>query len=302
MKPRWRRLGRIFKAEGQRPWMASHTADPVAMRLGENLYRIYFATRDASNHPSIAFVEIDIDSPTQVLRISENPVLTRGSTGFFDDNGVYPSCFIEEGGELLMLYTGRMNHENRRYGMAIGLAESRDGGLTFRRRSLAPLLDRGPHDPWAVGTPWVMREESFWRMWYLSGIGWNDTDGTSRYHIKQAVSHDMMSWRRSGHVSIDFMGGETNIARPTLLFLDGAWHMWFAKMALGRYDIGYATSLDGEKWNRRDDELGLVGSGEGWDGASVAYPACFRHEDKIYLLYSGEGFGREGFGIAVLEQ
>jgi hypothetical protein len=33
----------------------------------------------------------------------------------------------------------------------------------------------------------------------------------------------------------------------------------------------------------------------------VEYPWVFRHEGATYMLYNGNGYGRTGFGIAVLE-
>jgi hypothetical protein len=42
---RWRKLGRLFRAEGQRPFMASHASCPMAQPLGGDLFRIWFAPR-----------------------------------------------------------------------------------------------------------------------------------------------------------------------------------------------------------------------------------------------------------------
>jgi hypothetical protein len=33
----------------------------------------------------------------------------------------------------------------------------------------------------------------------------------------------------------------------------------------------------------------------------IEYPCVFDHGGRRYLLYSGNGFGKAGFGIAVLE-
>jgi len=31
----------------------------------------------------------------------------------------------------------------------------------------------------------------------------------------------------------------------------------------------------------------------------VEYPFVFRHNDQIYMLYNGNGYGKTGFGLAV---
>jgi hypothetical protein len=33
----------------------------------------------------------------------------------------------------------------------------------------------------------------------------------------------------------------------------------------------------------------------------LCYPHVFRCEGRVYMLYNGNAFGRDGFGVAVLE-
>ncbi len=33
----------------------------------------------------------------------------------------------------------------------------------------------------------------------------------------------------------------------------------------------------------------------------IEFPFVFDHKDKRYLLYAGNGFGKTGFGLAILE-
>jgi len=42
-------------------------------------------------------------------------------------------------------------------------------------------------------------------------------------------------------------------------------------------------------------------SESGWDSESVEYPNVFDYRGAKYMLYNGNGYGRTGFGIAVLE-
>ena len=65
------------------------------------------------------------------------------------------------------------------------------------------------------------------------------------------------------------------------------------------YRIGYATSRDGLRWQRDDASAGIDVADSGWDSEELAYPSVFRHDGRMHMLYSGNGFGREGFGIAV---
>jgi hypothetical protein len=38
-----------------------------------------------------------------------------------------------------------------------------------------------------------------------------------------------------------------------------------------------------------------------WDSDMTEYPCVFGHGGQRFLLYSGDGYGRTGFGLAVLE-
>ena len=45
----WRKLGRVFAADGRHDWMHSHAANPVAEHRGGDDFRIYFGCRDRQN-------------------------------------------------------------------------------------------------------------------------------------------------------------------------------------------------------------------------------------------------------------
>ena len=75
--------------------------------------------------------------------------------------------------------------------------------------------------------------------------------------------------------------------------------MWYCHRGL-TYRIGYAESRDGIHWNRLDHLSGIDVSQDGWDSEMIEYPFVFDHKGKRYMLYAGNGFGKTGFGIAVL--
>jgi hypothetical protein len=68
------------------------------------------------------------------------------------------------------------------------------------------------------------------------------------------------------------------------------------------YRLGYAWSRDGRRWTRDDREAGIDVSAAGWDAEMQCYPHVFWCDDQAYLLYNGNAFGRDGFGVAVLER
>lgn len=299
---KWRKLGLIFRPDGHLPWMQSHATSPFAWPLGGPRFRIYFSSRDGRNRAHLGFIEIDITAPDRILRITEKPVLAPGPLGFFDDHGVYGRCLVEVNGKLHLYYLGwNPGLTPPVFYSSIGLAVSEDGGETFRRHSAAPILERSPVDPWCTLLPFVRYEAGQWRMWYASGLGWREEAGAlqSIYHIKYADSADGLSWRRDGRVCIELGPGETNVAHPCVVSDGDGYAMWYSHNAGAGYRIGWATSPDGLVWQRRDGDVGIGVSDEGWDSEMICQPFVFSHAGRRYMLYNGNGYGRDGIGLAV---
>lgn len=297
----WERLGRVYKAEGQEDWLHSHTAMPMALVMQDRV-RIFFGSRCARNRPYISWIEIDPeDCNITILSRAGSPSLCPGDRGMFDDNGCYPGNLVEVDDTVRLYYMGRSNGEEPLYYMGIGLAESRDGGETFSRYSRAPILGRSDSDPWMTTTPWVMPGDP-WVMYYCSGIGWAPPPAVkSYYHIKRATSDDGVKWHPDPSPVISLTPGESNIAAPTVWVEGGSFHMLYAKVeeAHGTYSLGYATSEDNDSWRRRDETLTLDAPPAGaWDSEAQCYPCVFFYKGQQYLLYSGNGLGKEGIGLA----
>lgn len=300
---KWTKLGLVFSPSGMRPWMRSHAALPLALRIAEGRYRVYFASRDERNRSHIGWVELEVADGARVAQLADQAALAPGPAGAFDQDGVYPASVVRSGDRLLLYYAGWTAQSPRpRFTAAVGLAESRDGGLTFSRVSAEPVLaPGGEHDRFLVTSPCVLLEGSRWRMWYVSGFAWREEAAKlqSYYDIKYAESDDGVDWRRDGTVCIGLRQDETNVARPCVLPVDAGYRMWYAFTRGGPYRIGYSESQDGLSWRRLDDHAGIEPDGTAWDSNAQAYPWVFEEAGNLYMLYNGNDFGREGFGLAV---
>jgi hypothetical protein len=42
-------------------------------------------------------------------------------------------------------------------------------------------------------------------------------------------------------------------------------------------------------------------SDQGWDAEMIEYPFILDHQGERYMLYNGNGYGKTGFGLAILE-
>ena len=299
---RWTKRGRIFEPAGQAPWIVTHAALAVVDPIDQG-YRVYFCSRDQHGRSQIGYGHLTIeDSVTRLDRISPAAVLRPGPLGAFDDAGVTSACLVHHSGRSLLYYTGWSRGVSVPFYLQIGVAVSEDDA-EYRRISLAPLLDRSAVDPYLTASPWIIVEGSLWRMWYVSGTGWENVDGQIRhsYHIRYAESHDGLFWTRTGVVCIDYAAGEFAFGRPCVIFDKelGRYRMWYSVRG-DTYRLGYAESDDGIVWERRDWDAGLSPSADGWDSEMLTYPVVFDDRGTLHMLYNGNGYGRTGIGMATL--
>ena len=124
-----------------------------------------------------------------------------------------------------------------------------------------------------------------------------------------ASSKDGINWSKHGKDLIpDKLGSQECQACPDVSYRNGIYHMFFSyrdihnyKSKCGGYRIGYASSSNMKDWIRNDDQVNLSLSKSGWDSEMINYPHLFRLNNRSYMMYQGNGMGRTGFGLAVLE-
>ncbi len=309
----WEKRGLIFAPKYQDGWMCSHAQVPLTDIISDQVIRIYFGTRDNLNRTRPTYIEVNANQPERILYAHDQPVMEIGALGSFDDCGVMPSQILNVGGVKYLLYTGWNTSTTVPYRNSIGLASSDDDGQTFTRLYQGPILDRTHNEPHFCATPFVLIENGIWRMWYLSCTKWMIYDNRPEpfYHIKYAESADGTHWNRSGRVCIDFKDSdEGGLARPTIIKDDDGYKMWYCYRGSRSYRtdmsqsyrVGYAESDDGIYWQRNDDKTGIDTSVNGWDSEMIAYPFVYCYSNKKYMLFNGNGFGKSGFGYAVLAE
>ena len=282
--------------------MKTHAAVPVAESLGEGQFRVYFNSRDIENKSYTGFVEIDIERPHEILKVSDTPVLKPGALGEFDDSGAMATWLANYNGQRFLYYIGWNLGVTVPFRNSIGLSVSA-GEESFKRYSEGPIVDRSMSEPHFCASCCVIPGDDIWRMWYLSCTGWGISGGKPehKYHIKYAESKDGIHWQRDGIIAIDFESDEEYaISRPSVIFDNGIWKMWYSYRG-GSYRIGYAESVDGINWDRRDASVGISVSTSGWDSEMIEYPFVFDHNGERYMLYNGNEYGKTGFGLAQLE-
>lgn len=303
---KWKKLGRVFETVSNGSWKVTHAAVPTVELLSGDIYRVYFGTRNHENQASISFFDYNLKT-FKVVHEASFPVLTPGKLGTFDDSGVLPSWILTVDGRKYLYYIGWNLGVTVPFRNFTGLAIQEKGSEIFRRVSEAPVADRDQHDPYFFTNACVKVEKGIWKMWYLSSVGWDGESGNAipKYHLKYDESLDGVKWSRNPTVAIDFEHpGEHAISRPCVLKNQETYQMWYSYRSSPNgktYRIGYAESTDGKNWKRLDESVGLSVSKEGWDSEMIEYPFVLDHGGQRFMFYNGNGYGKTGIGLAVLE-
>ncbi|RFZ02249.1 hypothetical protein DSM43518_05066 [Mycobacterium marinum] len=299
----WRKLGRVFVPSGELDWARTHAAQPVPEWIDGDIFRIYFSTRDDQNRSSIGCVVVDLAAGGKVLEISSKPVLCPGDLGMFDDCGVSMGSVVRVGDTRFLYYMGWNLAVTVPWKNAIGLAVS-EAGSPFERWSRFPVVALDEQDPYSISYPWVIRDDGKYRMWYGSNVRWdrNTTNMDGLPHvIKNAESIDGIHWEKRDQVAIQAAGNDDiAAARPCVVREARLYRMWFCARG-AEYRVYSAISQDGLTWQPLGKDEGITVSPDSWDSVSIGYPCVFDHGGQRFLLYSGDGYGRTGFGLAVLD-
>ena len=301
----WRKLGRVYVADGESEWAATHAYCPTSVLLDEDRIRVFVAFLDRERVGRVGYVDVDAAEPTNVLSVSQDPVLDLGAPGMFDDNGVTPLSASRHGNEIRLYYAGWQLGVKVRYFLFLGLAMSTDGGESFQRQQSVPVLDRSDSEPVVRSSAHVREAGDRWQMWYAAGNSWRDIDGKQvpTYSMRYLESSDGIDWPGRGEDCLDLEGDdEYGFARPCVLEEDGKWRMWFSVRTVSKgYRLGYAESDDGRIWERKDGEAGIDVAKDGWDSEMIGLACVQPTSHGTYLFYNGNNHGETGFGVAIAE-
>lgn len=311
----WEKLGQIFNPYKMRPkpWMMEYAQVPSTL-VFKDFVRIYFTCRPLQGDNGMyisysGFIDVKRTNLFEIINISEKPLFELGGLGSFDEHGAMVCSVVNNQNIYNAYYVGWSRQDSVPYNCAIGLAISKDG-INFQKIGRSgPLISASINEPFLLGCPRVSIIDRTWHMWYLSGEKWIEFEGRkeSIYSIRHAISKDGLEWVRDGISIISKLYDDECLTSPCVFSHNGLYHMFFTtrrgfdfRNKERGYRIGYAFSKDLMSWERDDSKSGISVSQLGWDSEMVCYPHVFDLDGKMYLLYCGNYFGKEGFGIAEL--
>ena len=313
----WKKLGKVFTPQDVqgRSWLKEFAQAPSVL-IFDDFVRVYFSCRPPADPNGqyvsySAFVDLDRADLFKVRRVSEQPILSLGGMGEFDEFGTYPVSVIRNNDQVWAYYAGWTRCESVPFNVAIGMGKSQDGGLTFIKSGTGPILSYSPEEPFVLSGPKVRRFNDVWYLWYIAGRKWKLIDGKAEpvYKIRMASSSDGIHWNKANKDLIPSRIEEDEAqASPDVFFANGKYHMFFCYRYSSHfrgkengYRIGYASSTNLTDWVRDDTKAGIDVSEEGWDSEMISYPHVFELDGEIFMVYLGNQVGRHGFGLAILE-
>ena len=312
----WEKLGKIFDPTrvADRPWLREFAQAPSVVEL-EDCLRVFFSCRPGPDKHGqyvsySAWVDLDKSNLRSVIRVAEQPVLSLGDTGSFDEFGTYPISVLRDDSGLRAFYAGWTRCESVPFNVAIGSAISHDDGASFEKLGRGPTLSYSLNEPFILSGPKIRKFNNIWYLFYIAGRKWKLVEERPEpvYKIRMAVSSDGLNWSKVDKDLIDSrIESDEAQASPDVFFSNGRYHMFFCYRFSTHYRghergyrIGYASSQDLINWHRDDAKAGLTVSEEGWDSEMVSYPHLFAVNGATYMAYLGNEVGRFGFGLAKL--
>jgi len=303
----WNKLGLVKSFVGEFPWSKTHATIPTPYLVNADVIRVFTSSMDGQGRCRPSYVDVSSSNPLEIVSYSREPIMDLGAPGDFDDNGVVCLSIISpEHGKLWMYYAGFEICQNIRYRIFTGLAISEDNGVSFKRLSRVPVLDRSDSESFFRCGSFVMFDKGKYRLWYVAGNSWTEINGKSMpvYDLRYQESNNGIDWDPLGTISLPITNkDEHGFGRPWIVKeSENSYKLFYSirSRSLSSYKLGYAESNNGINWERKDELMGLGLSSEGFDSKGIMYSSIININERMYCFYNGNNFGEDGFGIAEL--
>ena len=288
-------------------WSKSHAQVPRYLILQDKIL-VYFATRGEpdlnGNYKSyIGGITLDKQNPYKVLSRNNVPVFSPGNNDTFYQHGVMPGHVEIDGNRVNLYFTGWSRQvEKYPYETWIGKVTSFNLGQTFDDNTVQKIISKSDDNKYLSNGPHIYWDDETCshNILYASGDDWIYDNGRweSVYSLKMSPLKNLKcikkmtaynlnvcenapyTFKNNGHTHCMFS------VRSSLNFRDG-----------NGYKLNVGTILGG----KINDVHELVFDHlAGWCDEMQCYASVLSLASRQYVLFSGNYFGREGFGIGEL--
>ena len=299
---KWKKLGKIFEIDekNKKNWNASHSANPVCIKLNSDEIRVYFSTRDTEGKSNVGSFDYSMKE-NKIIDINEKPVMLHGSGEEVDSSGIGIGNIIEILDEKYMYYMAWQVPQGQHWRGDVARAKLDLENNVMVRDDDFLMTVNNDIDKVSLSYPFLIKENNSYYMWYGSTDTWDFGNGEMLHIINLAISEDGEKFDKRKKCIPYEIGKAQAFSRPVVIKWKDKWRMWYSYRGnKDKYKIGYAETDNLDKWEVK--ESNFYCSESGWDSEMVCYPYVFEYNDKLYMLYNGNGYGKTGIGLAVLEE
>tara|TARA_B100001939_G_scaffold727_1_gene685 strand:- start:1714 stop:2646 length:933 start_codon:yes stop_codon:yes gene_type:complete len=299
-KQAWVKVGNIFDPASFNldPNLESYAANPVAVRLKDSIFRVFYSGRNKHNKSSIGAIDIDLET-FKVLKVFKKPLATFGITPNFYSDGISLGNFFQLDEKKILTFMGWSEVTENSWKGSIGYILL-DNNLLIKEIFPNPVLSPNDSiDPVSLSYPCVVKSEQIY-MWYGSTSIDENSTNSFRHKIHLAVSNDGTNWLKKGAIKFLDHKKEYLYSRPTTIVINNSFLMWYSyRLPYSKYyKIGFSKSTNGFEWSDAKDSSCFEKSDEGWDSEMIEYPYALKYKGKIFIFYNGNNYGQSGIGIA----
>lgn len=297
-------IGNIYKPPFDGSWKDNSALTPTPFLLDLETIRIFTSFRDPSGTGRIGFIDVSAHDPSLIKNISEEPVVDIGEPGCFDDNGMILGDVISCNSQLHLYYVGFQIPTKCKFLAFSGLAISNNNGISFKKYSSIPILDRkqGYETINAIHTVLEEKSKNIFRVWCGAGNSWIEENNNSfpSYRVTYIESPDGINFSSSlPSVHIPLLKDEYRLGRPRVYKLESSYLMLFTYAKIGEsYQIGFATSPDGYIWERNKLPPFTLKESELKDCGLISYPTFINAAGNKYIFFNGSDMGFNGIYCA----
>lgn len=216
-------------------------------------------------------------NPSGWIKSPQNPVLSLGAKGSFDEQNIFAPTLTKDGGRYFMFYAGGPRDPGGFVKYQLGLALSEDGE-TWTKTG-APLLPLGERDDFHA-TPSLLRDakgdlmkiDGIWHMVYC---------GNRADDIEHATSRDGLTWEKDPRSPV-FKAAYA----PNLIHTGSELRMYYiSKPDKKKWEIHLATGSDIHSLKPYAGNPVLTVS-QPWEGGALFYPYVLKEGDTWVMFYA----------------
>lgn len=289
----------IYKKDIIVDWGQSHLYIPTPLELNDRI-RVFVSIWDKTSIGRIGYVDLDKET-FSIIDYSKQPCLNIGQPERFDERGVTPMSLINQNGVLYLFYTGWGNKKEFPYTLLTGLAYSVDEGKTFYRVSKDPILN--PQNDYSIikTAAFVKKIKDKYKMWYVGGENWTiiNNKHTPTYNLRTIESDNLYKWNNNQTQILKASPDRKEFAlgRPWIEYKNNLYHLFISSRTRHKgYCLSYAISSDGNNWVRKDEKIEI--DEHKYNKDMQCFSSILTINNKTYMFYNGNEYGKDGFFVA----